>query len=37
MIRKRAELMGEIDVLGEKLDNLKQAVSECDEFLGKVP
>ena len=35
VIRKRAELMGEIDVLGEKLDKLKKAVSECDEFLGK--
>ena len=35
VIRKRAELMGEIDVLGEKLDNLKRAVAECDEFLGK--
>jgi hypothetical protein len=35
VIRKRAELMGEIDVLGEKLDKLKKAVGECDEFLGK--
>lgn len=35
VIRKRAELMGEIDVLGEKLDNLRRAVAECDEFLGK--
>jgi len=35
VIRKRAELMGEIDVLNEKLDKLKRAVTECDEFLGK--
>lgn len=35
VIRKRAELMGEIDVLGEKLDKLKRAIRECDEFLGK--
>ena len=35
VIRKRAELMGEIDVLREKTDKLKRAVAECDEFLGK--
>lgn len=35
VIRKRAELMGEIDVLGEKLEKLKRAVGECDDFLGK--
>jgi hypothetical protein len=35
VIRKRAELMGEIDILGEKLEKLKKAVSECDDFLGK--
>ena len=35
VIRKRAQLMGEIDVLGEKLRKLKRAVRECDEFLGK--
>lgn len=35
VIRKRAELIGEIDVFSEKLDKLKRAVTECDEFLGK--
>jgi hypothetical protein len=35
VIRKRAELMGEIDVFSEKLDKLRRAVVECDEFLGK--
>jgi hypothetical protein len=35
VIRKRAELIGEIDVFSEKLDKLKRAVGECDEFLGK--
>ena len=35
VIRKRAELMGEVDVLNEKLDKLKKAIAECDEFLGK--
>ena len=35
VIRKRAELMGEIEVLGEKLDKLRKAVAECDGFLGK--
>ena len=36
VIRKRAELMGEIDVLNEKLDKLRKAIAECDIFLGKV-
>ena len=36
VIRKRAELIGEIDVLAEKMDRLKRAVAECDDFLGKV-
>jgi len=36
VIRKRAELMGEIDVLSEKLDKLRKAIGECDVFLGKV-
>jgi len=35
VIRKKAELQGEIEVLKEKLDKLKKAVGECDEFLGK--
>jgi hypothetical protein len=35
VIRKRAELMGEVDVINEKLDKLKKAIAECDEFLGK--
>jgi hypothetical protein len=35
VIRKRAELMGEVDVMNEKLDKLKKAIAECDEFLGK--
>jgi hypothetical protein len=35
VIRKRAELIGEMDVLGEKLEKLKRAVGECDDFLGK--
>jgi hypothetical protein len=35
VIRKRAELTGEIEILGEKLEKLKRAVGECDEFLGK--
>lgn len=34
-IRKRAELIGEIEILAEKMDKLKRAVAECDEFLGK--
>ena len=36
VIRKRAELLGEMDILKEKLDKLKKAVNECDEFLGNV-
>jgi len=35
VIRKRAELIGETEILAEKLDKLKRAVAECDEFLGK--
>ena len=35
VIRKKAELSGEIQVLNEKLDKLKKAVGECDDFLGK--
>jgi hypothetical protein len=35
VIRKRAELTGEIEILNEKLEKLKRAVGECDEFLGK--
>jgi hypothetical protein len=35
VIRKRAELIGEVDVMNEKLDKLKRAIAECDEFLGK--
>jgi hypothetical protein len=35
VIRKRAELMGEIDVFNEKLEKLRKAVAECDEFLGR--
>jgi len=35
VIRKRAELIGEIEILGEQLIKLKKAVAECDEFLGK--
>jgi hypothetical protein len=35
VIRKRAELLGEIDVLGEKMDKIRKAIAECDEFLGK--
>lgn len=35
VIRKRAELTGEIEILGEKLTKLKKAIAECDDFLGK--
>lgn len=35
VIRKRAELTGEIEILNEKMDKLKKAIGECDEFLGK--
>jgi hypothetical protein len=35
VIRKRAQLMGEIEVMAEKMEKLKRAVGECDEFLGK--
>lgn len=36
VIRKRAELLGEVDVLGEKVDKLRKAIAECNEFLGKI-
>ncbi len=35
VIRKKAELLGEIEILKEKLEKLQKAVGECDEFLGK--
>jgi hypothetical protein len=35
VIRKKAELTGEVQVLNEKLEKLKKAVAECDDFLGK--
>jgi hypothetical protein len=35
VIRKRAELLGEIEIIGEKMDKLKRAIGECDDFLGK--
>lgn len=33
LIRKRAELKGEIDVLAEKMEKLKRALNEVEEFL----
>jgi hypothetical protein len=35
VIRKKAELLGEIEIMKEKLEKLQKAVGECDEFLGK--
>ena len=34
VIRKRAELMGEIDILEEEMERLKRSIDECNEFLG---
>jgi len=35
VIRKRAELTGEMEVMVEKMEKVKRAIRECDEFLGK--
>jgi len=35
VIRKRAELTGEMEVMEEKMEKVKRAIRECDEFLGK--
>ena len=34
VIRKRAELIGEIDILEGEMKRLKWSFNECNEFLG---